>query len=302
MKKTIGYLFVGVSAMAMLALGSCSKSSSSLPPINGYNSSNDVGAANLLAHWTFDNTKNEVISGTAPTKDTATSYTTGIIGQGLAVDSGYLTYPALTALGTASSMPSFSVSLWFHGIQNNQKTYTQLFALTENVTNQTDWNVGPLNMGVETGQKAATDDTLNLHPAFATYVSGAISHQDNVASGGFADIGKKWIPVLNAGDPWIHYVCVYDQTASTFVIYANGVLVSNTDYQTRFTTPTAMTILPPIQAIIGRVPNSKVGYTNSAAATWQGKMKGTLDDIRLYSKALTVLEVGSLFQLGTAGR
>ena len=302
MKKTISYLLVGASAVAMLALGSCSKSSSSLPAINGYNSSNDVAATNLVAHWTFDNTKNEVVTGVAPLKDTATTFTTGIIGQGLAVDSGYLTYPALSTLGTASSMASFSVSLWFHGVQNNQKTYTQLFALTEDVTNQTDWNVGPLNMGVETGQKAATDDTLNLHPAFATYVSGTLSHQDNVASGAFSDIGKKWIPVLNTGDPWIHYVCVYDQTASTFVIYANNVLVSNTNYAMRFTSPTAISILPPIQASIGRVPNSKVGYTNSAAATWQGKMKGTLDDIRVFNKTLTVLEVGSLFQLGTAGR
>ncbi|MBS1559760.1 MAG: hypothetical protein JST69_13655 [Bacteroidetes bacterium] len=302
MKKTINYLFVGFSALIALSLFQCSKSNNSLPPINGYNSSNDVGAANLLAHWTFDNTKNEVVSGIAPSKDTATSYTTGRIGQALAIDSGYLTYPALTTLGSANAMPSFSVSLWFKDITNNKKTYTSLFALTQSVANQTDWNAGPLNMGIETGWRLSTNDTLPLHPAFATFVNGTISHQDNIANGSYGDLGKKWVPVLNSGNPWIHYVCVYDQTASTFVIYANGVLVSNTNWQQRFSSPTPIIIAPPTLAVIGRIPNAKSGYTNSSAQVWQGKLKGTLDDIRVYGKALSLLEVGSLFQLGSAGR
>lgn len=302
MKKTINYLFVGFSALVALTLVQCSKSSSSLPAINGYNSSNDVASANLLANWTFDNTLNEVKSGTAPSSQSGNSYVTGRIGQALSLSSGVVNYPALSALGTATCMPSFTVSLWFQGVKNNQTNYTCLFALTQSVANQTDWNVGPVMMGIETGWRPATNDTLGLHPNFANYVGGLISHQDNIANGDFSDIGKKWVPVIDKGT-WIHYVCVYDQTNSTCVIYANGVLVSNTNYATRYQTPTPMTITPPTMAIIGGVPNSNTGYANAPAQSWQGtSLTGTIDDIRVYSKALSLLEVGSLYQLGSAGR
>jgi hypothetical protein len=303
MKKTISYLLVGVSAMAMLALGSCSKSNSSLPPINGYNSSNDVAKSNLKAYWTFDNTKAEAVSSVSPTTDIKSSYVTGVIGQALKLDSGYLTYPALTGIGTDSlALSSFTVSLWVKDIVNNQKAGTEIIALTQSVAKQTDWNVGPVNVGIETGWRASTNDTITLHPSFNTYISGAPSHQDNVTNGSFSDLGKTWLAVVNQGNPWIHYVCVYDQSTGVFVIYSDGVIVSNTKYQSRFSTATPVISRLPLSAVIGSFPNVGAGYTHSANQSWQGLMKGTVDEIRVFNKALTATEVGSLYALGQAGR
>lgn len=304
MKKTINY-FLGIAGItAMIALAGCSKSSSSLPPINGYNSSNDVAKDNLKAHWTFDNTKVEAVSSVAPTADHGSSYTAGVIGQAIKLDSGYLTYPTISSLGTDTlAMTSFSVSLWFKGVKNNHGWPTELFAITQAVATQTDWNTGPFNMTIETGWKAATNDTIPLHPSFDAYVNQNQSHQDNVTNGDFKDLGVKWNAVTVTGDPWIHCVCVYDQSNGSFVIWANGVLVSNTNYQSRFGgNAQPLYVRPPLSAVVGGFPNVSTGFANSATQTWQGWATGTVDEIRVYNKALTPLEIGSLLALGEAGR
>jgi len=45
--------------------------------IDGYTSSNEVFPENLIAYWSFDDTKNELVSGTAPSSSANDSYVTG---------------------------------------------------------------------------------------------------------------------------------------------------------------------------------------------------------------------------------
>ena len=77
MKKTITYLLGSAAMIALVFVASCSDDES-LPPIDGYNNSNEVASSNLLAHWTFDNTNEEDISGLSPlTGDAGTFGTVG---------------------------------------------------------------------------------------------------------------------------------------------------------------------------------------------------------------------------------
>ncbi len=164
MKKTINYLLSGVIAAAVLSLGGCSKKDA-LPAVNGYNSSNDVAATNLLAHWTFDNTTSETISSTAPTTMTGNSFTTGVKGQALSLSAGYLLYPTIAALSSANAFPSVTVSLWVN-IKSNGTVQTNLFGITQSTDVESDWNTGPLNLYVETGNHKSGSDTLQLHADF----------------------------------------------------------------------------------------------------------------------------------------
>jgi len=307
MKKTISYLLVGVSALAMLTLGGCSKSSS-LPPIGGYNTANDVAPANLLAHWSFDNTNNEVISGTAPTTATGNSFVTGQVGQALNLSSGYLLYPTITALSSANAFPSVTVSLWVK-ISNNGTAQTNLFGITQALAAQKDWNTGPLNVYVETGNHKATSDTLQVHSDFATYTTGSVQNGDNVNAYGTAGTDFQWV---TSGGSWMHYVMEYDGTGSNIDLYVNGVIVSNNKFRNRTYTPAGsttavgigvITVTPPTQVIIGGWPNITTGFTGgSAAQTWQTLMTGSLDEVRVYSKALSTTEIGALYSFGKAGR
>ncbi len=59
---------------------------------------------------------------------------------------------------------------------------------------------------------------------------------------------------------------------------------------------------PPVQALIGAFPNANSGFTHSAAQDWQKFMTGSIDEVRVYTKALTDDEIKSLYDLEKAGR
>ena len=82
------------------------------PSIDGYDNSNQVGKDSLKAHWSFDQSNNEDISGKAPEKAVGASLTPGVIGQALKLTSGYLVYPVIPALSGADTLPSYTLSLW----------------------------------------------------------------------------------------------------------------------------------------------------------------------------------------------
>lgn len=288
---------------------SCKKDDSTpaLPSIGGYNTSNDVAASNLLAHWTFDGTNNEAISNTAPTSVSNASFTTGHVagsGQALQLNSGYLVYPTINALSSANAIPSVTVSAWVN-LANNGKTVSSVFALTQALAAQGDWNQGPINMYIETNAHPASSDTLQLHGAAHIYSGGNYTlGVDNVNAYGTAGVDFQIVKGINK---WVHYVMVYDGSKSTFDVYANNQLVSNSKFQKRtqadgVTAAGNIVISTPTQVVIGGMPNAATGYTKSAIQSWQGLYTGGIDEIRVYNKALATADIGYLYQLESAGR
>ena len=62
-----------------------------LPPIDGYNSADEVASTNLVAYWPMDGNGNEKKSGSAASSSNAT-FVTGAKGQAVKFDKGYLSY------------------------------------------------------------------------------------------------------------------------------------------------------------------------------------------------------------------
>ena len=292
--------------LGIIIFNACSKSDNTpqLPPVNGYNTSNDVASASLLAHWTFDGTNNETISATAPTSATGATFGTGVKGQALVLNNGYLLFPTIAKLSDANAFPSVTVSCWVN-TDNRDSLASSVIAITKATSAQTDWNDGPVNVYLETGKNHLTyDDTLVLHSAFATYPGGVREGGDNINDYGVR--GTDFQTVLGT-KKWVHYVMRYDGSGSNIDIYANGVRVSNNNFRNRTTgTPPVglgNIISPtPTQVVIGAFPNAASGYTGSATQAWQGLYVGSIDEIRVFSTALTDLEIGSLYQLELAGR
>ncbi len=299
------WVIAGLLAGATI-IASCSKSdNNTLPSIGGYNSSNDVASGNLLAHWSFEGTNNEDISKTGPTTAKNNSFGTGgPKGQSLNLASGFLVYPTIAALSTPTAIPSVTVSAWIN-VANNGKTGSSVFALTQAQSTQPDWNQGPLNMYVETGAATTRGDTLALHAAFHTYLNGNY----NLGGDNINDYGVRGtdFQTVKGGGKWIHYVMVYDGVNSNIDLYANNVLVSNKNFRNRTTgTPPVgigpITISTPTQVLIGGWPNADTGYTKSAVQAFEGLYTGGIDEVRVYSRVLTAAEIGSLYQLESAGR
>lgn len=291
------WIIAGLLAGATI-VSSCSKSDSpdALPAIGGYNGSNDVASANLLAHWTFDGTNNEVISGTSPSKSTNASFIAGQKGQALQLSSGYLLYPTITSLSSATALASFTVSAWVN-VKNNGTTASEIFALSS--PSATDWGQ-MINFHIETGQKPAAVDTMIVHGLLGQYSTGQRSGQDNINSGDAIDAGNTYKIVKGAGK-WTHVVFKYDGSASTIDIYANGVVVSNSKYRVRGTTG-PLVFPTPSQVIIGGFPSIATGFASSPNQVWQALFNGSIDELRVYNKALSDTDVSYLYQLEAAGR
>lgn len=298
-----------IAGALIFSINSCKdkKDDVKLPQIGGYDNSDAVAAANLKAHWTFDGNSNESISSTAPTTSMKASYVAGVKGQALKLDSGYVLYPTIAALN-ATNLGSETVSTWINTEnQGDGSKPTGVFALTLGSALQTDWNVGPINMYLENGRPKAYNDTLVLHAAMATYITGSRQGGDNIND--YGDRGVDFLTVLGA-NKWVHYVARYDASTSDFDIFANGVLVSNKNFRFKYSgplpgVPFGNIVLPAgaqTQVLIGAFPNSSTGFASSPMQDFQGLYRGDIDEVRFYNKALTDAEIKALYDLGLAGR
>jgi hypothetical protein len=271
-----------------------------LPPIGGYNNSDEVGAANLRANWTLDGNGNEGISGTAATSSVGVTYTQGVRGQAASFNNGYIYYASAVGGALASNQP-FSVSAWV-------KAANTMIPGGTPPANDHPWQYfqmarpgqlfGNINLLIEAGQYGVSSDTMVLKSIY----SDAGGLQDNINNYGVA--GTDFQVVKKAGtNQWVHLVTTYNPAGGTgsqsiFRIYADTVLVSNTNFENRGANSFAYT---PHEIIIGGWYNNIPGK-QVTGDTWTTPFTGMIDDVRVWNKLLTPAEISALYKLGQAGR
>lgn len=306
MKKTISYLLGTMGLCALLFVASCSDDDEGLPPIDGYNNSNEVAEDNLVAHWTFDDTNEEDISGTEPLAGDAGTFGTvgfeeGQIGEALKLTKGVLVYPTIPNINTANALNNFTVSLWVK-VSGNKGTanqgFTSFFGLVP--TGVTD--IWPdISANAETANYTPTSDTLHLKNSLNSHpVGGGNSLQDNVA-------------VINNNDPtnpvgsffmgakrWAHYVMVWNSSENKYYLFADGEDVGG---YTQRGDVGAMIMATPVQAVFGSLASSDIGFTGAPAQqSWNPFATASVDDVRIFNTTLSQAEITALYNLGTAGR
>jgi hypothetical protein len=288
--------FLGAS---VISISGCDKNEDvSLPPIGGYNSSDEVGAANLKGYWSFDGNGTEAKSGTAPTLSNGVTFVSGgVKGQAASFTNGYLYYAANLA-PLASNQP-FTVSAWVQ-VKNTKDAPTapmnvpySYFQLTR--PGQLFGNFTGL---IEAGQYSHLSDTLVVKSIYADAGGGL---QDNINN--YGNVGTDFKVLKKAGtNQWAHIVTTYNPTGGTgtqsiFRIYGDSVLVSNTNFEVRGQ-PFMYT---PGEVIIGgwynNIPNKSV-----STDTWTVPFNGKIDEIRVWNKVLPLSDIIALYQLGKAGR
>lgn len=297
MKQRSSYLKLCAAAIAIIFVaGSCGEDDK-LPPIDGYNNSDEVGSANLVAHWTFDNDQKEVVSGTAPSNTFGTvGSTTGQIGNALQLSKGVLVYPPIPNINTANALNNFTVSLWVN-VSNNKKSanegFTAFFGLIPSGVTDI-W--GDVMALAETARHLPSSDTLELKNILNTHPPGAgNSLQDNVALKN-GDKGKYFM----GAKKWSHYVMRWNATTHQFHIFGNGEDVGG--YTDRGTTGNEIMAVP-VQAVFGSLASKDIGFTGAPSQqAWNPFATASIDDVRVFNTALSDAEIKALFNLGTAGR
>jgi Concanavalin A-like lectin/glucanases superfamily len=283
MKRTT--IAIGVLTLTLTSIFySCKKDEAvKLPPIGGFNTADEVAASNLVAYWPLNGDGKESKSGAAPAKSQNVSYVAGTKGKAANFAAGYLSYDAIAAL---NSLPSATISLWAN-VSNNGTAPSCFFTLTR----PNEW-AGNINFMSETGWRKGTSDTMTVKGLVVTKVAGNDSWQDtrNEASNGGVQSAKF-------GGKLTHYVLTWDGATSMFKVYANGVKISNPEWEARGTTG-PLNFTTPTKPLIGAWGTNISGTPDS----WQVPMTGLLDEIRVYNKALSDGDISSLYQLESAGR
>jgi hypothetical protein len=266
------------------------------PPVaGGFTNSSQVAETNLLAYWNFDGSNNEIKSSTIPLSAINASFVDGIKGKALNLNSGYVLYPTISALSDANAIKSCTVSLWVK-FKNNGSQASEFFSLSKATTAQTDW-LGILNVAAETGRDPANNN-LVFHSWVGTYPAGNRNGGDNINDYGIEGVDFKTVPKANE---WVQYIMRYNGVAETVDLFANNILVSNKNFRVR--TGLGPIVCPtPTQVLLGGFPTAATGFNLSGTQGWQALLTGSIDELRVYSKALTDVEISALFQLERQGR
>ncbi|HEX7691306.1 MAG TPA: LamG domain-containing protein, partial [Sediminibacterium sp.] len=232
-----------------------------------------------IAYWSFDDTKNETKSGTAPSKSVNDSYAAdGVRGKALELAAGYVYFNTQFARFKTDSMKSWSISAWVK-LKNNGSKRTMVFQLARpGMFN------GNINFALNTNGFPATNDSmLTIQPTFLTIGGGT---QDNLNN------------VLNKANlnNWVHIVLTYDYATGVFNNWMNGVKVGN--YPNRGVGNNNYKSYEPSEVLFGANYNA-AGMTVSTDANF-APMTGKIDEVRIYNISLPDAHIKALYNLGVA--
>jgi len=251
--------------------------------IDGYSSTDDVYPKNLVAYWSFEDTKNETISKTAPTSSLNDSYVTGgVKGKALKLNAGFVYYATQMDAFKSEALKSFTISQWIQ-ITNNGTKKTMTFQIARpGIFN------GSLDLRLNTqSYPSTTTDILKVNPRFTTVGGGS---QDN--------LNATLSPKIGAA-VWTHLVLTYDGTTGVFKMWADGINIGS--YNNRGTGNNLFKSYEPGEIIIGGCYNTIPGKTVSTDVSF-ANMTGSIDEIRVYNTVLPDAHIKALNNLGKAGK
>lgn len=258
------------------------------PPIaGGYVNSREVASSSLVSYFSFNGSVTDSITtlGLSGT-NSGTTFTTGQKGQALQI--GGTNYYLFDNPGNViPKLTAYTISFWMNAPQNTSFGYGIL-----SLNNPTDfW--GSLDIYLDNGSTSSTGQfKVHMNNANATN------------SGQF--LGVK---INDPWNKWVHMVVTYDNsttvTTSNFNIYQNGTPVFSTLIKDANGSNFGSIKFPnPTKMVIGTWQFQTTPSLTSGATSqpWAGSFGGALDELRIYNKALTVLEVSALFKLEKQGR
>lgn len=249
--------------------------------IDGYESSDEIFPANIKAYWSFDDTKNEKVSGNAPTATANDAFVAGgVRGKALSLNAGFLYYATQFPQFKTDSLTSFTISLWTK-ILNNGSKRTMVFQLARpGMFN------GSINFALNTNA-ASTVDNLTIQPTFSTVGGGT---QDNLNNNVKPKTGM---------DKWTYIVLTYNGTTGVFDIWADAVKVGG--FPNRGVGNNLFKSYEPNEVIIGSNYNGIPGKTVSTDVSF-APMTGQLDEVRIFNIPLPDAHIKALYNLGIANK
>ncbi len=287
MMKTIkNTLIAGIAAGAMVfTISSCQKKfdpktyapTKPLPTFGGYSSVKQIEPSSLVAYWSFSGGLKDSLSSTTGVA-TGTSFAAGVTGQGLMVPAN--AYVVSDVPAAVKALHSFTISTWVNMPINTGAAGIIDIAHTDNF-----W--GNFDMFFDNGGTATTG-VLKVH----VWNKSASTSGSDAWEGGYT--------VANPWGSWINVQVTYNDATSTVNVYYNGALAG---------TNTAAGFAPldwsaAQKMVFGTLQFQTTPSLTSATTSqgWAASVNGTVDQVRIYSKALSASEASALYNLEKLGR
>lgn len=264
------------------------------PPIGNYTNSNEIAPAELVAYWPFDgsyaDSKGGVTGGTLTGR--GGGFTAGKKGQ--AYQAGDSSFIAFSNVGPLATLTSYTVSMWI-----NTEKHADGAQGVFTVAKQDGSFWGNFFMLIESA--GASENRMLVKVHFEKNVTPAVPNAEHWME----TTGDKRINDMYSG--WRHIAFTYDETTSTFAMYANGNKVAFTDAESKRTASAgvplgALAFKNATRFILGGYQNHLGNPPFNGLESWMKTYTGKLDEFRVYKKALTGSELISLFQLEKQGR
>ena len=262
----------------VLSFSSCYKkfdNSTYQPPftINGYTSVSEIGSGNLVGYWSFDGSYIDSVSKTAAT-GVNTTFTPGLKGQAFKGGTGaYVISDLPNAIKNAGS---FTIDYWINTPQNTTGILAPI------VISRNDQFWGSLDMFFENGS-TATSGNLKVH---------------------FNGQSEVWFTngiLQNPWNTWQNIALTYDAGTSTFTLYQNGTSVA-----TQQASGLGNLVFPATatKIIFGteQFQTTPSLGTAGGAQSWASYISGMMDEVRIYSKALSASDIQALLVLQGKGK
>ncbi|MGV3459718.1 MAG: LamG-like jellyroll fold domain-containing protein [Flavobacterium sp.] len=296
--KIFAYALMATSAVMLTSCGDDDSSSAPLPPIGGYNSADEIAAADLIGYWPLNGNGTEAKSGTNFSSSQGVSWVAGPKGQAVNLTNGFMKYPSIA--GMTQTLNSFTISAWVK-LKNNKVGDVGTASTIFTMARANDWQ-GNIFLYSETGQRPATSDSIVFKGGFRSSVSGGEIY-DNIVKlepwmidDNLVTPGKHVANANKVADTWAHAVFTWDGSTNKLLIYSNGVKINNPAFETRGSN-TSIVFDTPTYPMIGAFANWETTTDN-----WNKPMTGAIDEIRVFKKALGQADITALYELEKAGR
>jgi hypothetical protein len=253
--------------------------------INGYTSANQIAPTNLVARWGFNGDLKDSLASTTSATATGTSFTPGLLGQALQGASN--AYALSDVPAAVQNLHSFTFSVWVNMPEN-----ANAVGLMDIANDQSGgpgfWGSMAIFFDYDANTTSATQGVLKIH---AFNVAGSPSGVDGWLGG---------YTVSNPWGGWVNVSVTYDDPSSTFVVYYNGASVGTS--KVAGFAPLNWTAAKKMVFGTLQFQTTPSLTANAGAQDWAGYQVGATDEVRVYNRALTGVEVSSLVALQRRGK
>ncbi|HAJ98836.1 MAG TPA: hypothetical protein DCM62_02305 [Bacteroidales bacterium] len=275
-------LLLGILFIPALVLTSCrdDDDNGAVGPIDP----NTIATADLVAHWSFDQTAVERIGNITPTASPGVTYVAGRRNQAFqGAANAHLSYLLPTA-SPMRNLTSFTVSFWIRSPLVTGDPVPTIFEIGR--SDDLFWG----NLKLHLDRLPATADSLNFRAFFLKHGATWSGQHTGFSHRSFA---------INR---WLYITMTYNQANSKFEIFLNGAKVpTNPGVEDRWQGPPEITPRLPLGPLAFQNPDRIIfgGWRpvieTAATDVWMGWFKGALDEFRVYRRALTAAEIKALY-------